>query len=38
MSESMLTTAQLYKKTKYPILISGGGTHDVDISEAEIAQ
>lgn len=38
MSKSMLTTAQLYKKTKYPILISGGGTHDVDISEAEIAQ
>lgn len=38
MSKSMLTTAQLYEKTKYPILISGGGSHDVDISEAEIAK
>ena len=37
MAKSMLMTAQLYSKTKLPILVSGGGVHDVSISEAEIA-
>lgn len=37
MAKSILMTAQLYKKTQLPILISGGGAHDVKISEAQIA-
>lgn len=37
MAKSMLTTAQLSNKTNLPILVSGGGSHGVHISEAEIA-
>lgn len=37
MAKTMLTTAQLYNQLHLPILVSGGGAHDVHISEAEIA-
>lgn len=37
MAKSMWTTAQLYYQYRLPVLISGGGAHDVHISEAEIA-
>ena len=37
MAKTILMTAQLYYKTRLPILVSGGGAHDVRISEAQIA-
>lgn len=38
MAKSMLTAAQLYQKTRLPILICGGGANNHIIKEAEIAK
>lgn len=36
MAKSMITTLQLYQKTKLPILICGGGSHNFTIKEADV--